>query len=105
MAQHIARIVPFYKEFYAKYDVDGIFVHDPSTIAYLIDPSLFTVKQYPIRVDTNHSISRGKTWPRVYPEDEGAIRYPAWKNRPLVNVCVAVNAQGVIDLELARIRA
>ena len=63
MAQHIAKIVPFYHKFYQRYDLDGIFVHDPETIAYLVDPSLFTVASYPLRVDTSPGISRGKTWP------------------------------------------
>lgn len=102
MAQHIAKIVPLYQEFYKRYEeISGIYVHDPSTIAYLIDPSLFTTKQYPIRVDTNDGISRGKTWPTLFPD---VYILPPWENRPRVNVCIGVNGQGVVDLELSRMR-
>lgn len=102
MAQHIAKIVPLYQEFYKRYEeISGIYVHDPSTIAYLIDPSLFTTKQYPIRVDTNDGISRGKTWPTLFPD---VYILPPWENRPRINVCVGVNGQGVVDLELSRMR-
>ena len=100
MAQHIAKIVPFYHKFYQKYDLDGIFVHDPETIAYLVDPSLFTVASYPLRVDTTNGIGRGKTWP-----DMNKKLRPAWEGRPRINICLGVNAQGVIDLELSRIRS
>ncbi|MBX3061990.1 MAG: nucleoside hydrolase [Anaerolineae bacterium] len=102
MAQHIAKIVPLYQAFYGRYEeLNGIFVHDPSAIAYLIDPSLFTTKQLPIRVDTNDGISRGKTWPTLHPD---VYILPPWENRPRINVCVGVNGQGVVDLELSRMR-
>jgi uridine nucleosidase len=100
MAQHIAKIVPFYHRFYLSYGLDGIHVHDPSAIAYLIQPELFTVKAYPVRVDTTHDMSRGKTWPALHPPI-----LPPWQGRPLVNVCVEVDAEGVMALELSRIRS
>ena len=99
LAQHIARIVPFYLEFYREYEaLDGIYVHDPCTIAYLVDPSLFKSRHHPIRVDTNHSISRGKTWPSI----SRKRTLPPWHGRPTVNILSEVNAAGVVELELSR---
>ncbi len=102
MAQHIARILPFYRAFFkAALGIDHIFVHDPSTIAYLIDPSLFKVVPYPVRVDTSNGISRGKTWPALHDVDRPS--WEPWHGRPRVNVCVAVDGARVVDLELSRL--
>jgi inosine-uridine nucleoside N-ribohydrolase len=99
MAQHIVRIVPHYQAYFEKfYATDGIYVHDSSAIAYVIDPSLFTVERWPVRVETQ-GISRGKTWPNVEPD----YVLPPWENRPLVNCCVEVDSAGVIELELSRL--
>jgi inosine-uridine nucleoside N-ribohydrolase len=102
LAQHIARILPFYRQFYAMVNgQDFIFVHDPSTIAYLIDPSLYKTVAYPLRVDTNQGISRGKTWPALHVHDRPA--WKPWHGRPMVKVCVGVDSDRVIALELSRI--
>jgi inosine-uridine nucleoside N-ribohydrolase len=101
MAQHIHRIVPHYVDFFeSRYHTDGIFVHDSSAVAYVIDPSLFTCVQAPVRVDTDSGISRGKTWPNM-----GERILPPWENRPLVNIPVEVDSQRLTALELSRIRA
>jgi inosine-uridine nucleoside N-ribohydrolase len=97
LAQHVARIVPFYQRYFENaYHMQGIYVHDSSAIAYLIDPSLFKVKQWPICVETM-GISRGKTWP-----GDGALPLPPWESRPPVTVCVAVDADRLLALELER---
>jgi inosine-uridine nucleoside N-ribohydrolase len=99
-AQHIAAILPFYTSFYrARVGIEGIYVHDSSAIAYVIAPELFTTQRWPVRVDTTHGISRGKTWPALGDTDEH--RLAAWHDRPLVNVCTDVDADAVIALELA----
>lgn len=101
MAQHIHKIVPHYVNFFeSRYHTDGIFVHDSSAVAYVIDPSLFTCVQAPVRVDTDSGISRGKTWP-----NQGERILPPWENRPLVNIPVEVDSARLTDLELSRIRA
>lgn len=101
MSQHIARIVPFYQNFFeSSYPGShGIFVHDSSAIAYVIDPTLFTTEQWPLRVGTQ-GLGRGKTWPNV-PKD---YVLPPWQNRPLVNVCVDVKGERVVELELEHMR-
>jgi inosine-uridine nucleoside N-ribohydrolase len=103
MAQHIARILPFYRAFFKKTrDLDYIYVHDPSAIACLIDPSLFEIGSYHLRVDTSDGIGRGKTWPTLRDEDRPA--WEPWRGRPKVNVCIGVKGDQVVDLELTRIR-
>jgi hypothetical protein len=46
-------------------------------------------------------ISRGKTWPSLGDTDDAAPA--AWQGRPLVNVCVGVDAPRVLDLLTARL--
>jgi inosine-uridine nucleoside N-ribohydrolase len=99
LCKHITRIVPFYRDFFEQTNsIEGIYVHDSSAIAYVIDPTLFETKQWPLRVETQ-GLSRGKTWPAVGDTE----RSVPWQNRPKVNVCVNVNATKAIELELMRL--
>lgn len=99
MSDHITRILPHYRNYFeANYDVEGIFVHDSSAIAYLIDPGLFTLRRWPIRVGTQ-GLGRGKTWPAT-----GGHILPAWEGRPLVNVCVGVDGERLVELAAERLR-
>lgn len=99
MSRHITRVLPHYRNYFeSNYAAKGIFVHDSSAIAYVIDPSLFTVERWPIRVGTQ-GLGRGKTWP-----GRGNHILPPWQNRPLVNVCVDVDGRGVVELEAERLR-
>ncbi|MGL4478510.1 MAG: nucleoside hydrolase, partial [Aeromonas veronii] len=44
----------FYLRFYSeKLGLSGCHVHDPSAIAYVIDPTLFTLREGPVRVITS----------------------------------------------------
>ena len=99
MSDHITRILPHYRNYFeANYDAEGIFVHDSSAIAYLIDPDLFTLRRWPIRVGTQ-GLGRGKTWPAT-----GGRLLPPWEGRPLVNVCVGVEGERVVELAAERLR-
>lgn len=107
MAQHIAKIVPFYQSFfetaYSASKLQGIYVHDSSAIAYLIDPTLFEVKRWPIRVETK-GVGRGKTWPAIPLSLDASYQVPApWRDRPLVNVCMGVDGARVVELVLSRL--
>jgi inosine-uridine nucleoside N-ribohydrolase len=96
-AQHLAKILPFYRHFYRqRYGVDGIYIHDSTTITYLLAPSLFEFEEHPIRVET-HGISRGKTWPAMRRADYET----AWTGRPDVKICARIDAAAAIKLELA----
>lgn len=98
LAKHISRILPFYRAYFERdIGASGIYVHDSSAIGYLIDPSLFQVEQWPIRVETQ-GISRGKTWPATRREIS-----PEWLGRPRVNVCVDVDSARLIEMEMSRL--
>ena len=96
MAALLAAALPVYRNFFeTRNHVDGIFVHDPSAVAYLLDPDAFETEQWPIRVETQ-SFSRGKTWPNMGDTDDAAP--PAWRGRPAVNVCTGVDSSWVLRL-------
>lgn len=100
-AQLLAEAIPLYRAFFeATNHIDGIYVHDPSTVAYLLEPDIFTTNQWPVRVETE-SFSRGKTWPNMGDTDDAAP--PAWRGRPLVNVCTGVDGGRVVELLAARL--
>lgn len=102
LAQHIARIVPFYRDFFERQypGLDGIYVHDSSAIACVIDPTLFIMERWPLRVETQ-GISRGKTWPFLGQGNSDTLG--PWQGRPPVNVCVGVDADRLLALELSRL--
>ena len=99
LSAHITRILPHYRNYFeANYDSEGIFVHDSSAIAYLIEPDLFTLRRWPIRVGAQ-GLGRGKTWPAT-----GGRIPPEWESHPLVNVCVGVDGERLVALEAERLR-
>ena len=95
-ARLLAEAIPIYRAFFRTHTgLDGIFAHDPATIAYLLEPDIFTTEAWPIRVETE-SFSRGKTWPNT---GRSGDRGPsAWSGRPPVNVCTEVVADRVVAL-------
>jgi len=103
LAQHIARILPHYRAYFEKVNpaMRGIYVHDSSAVAYVIDPTLFETEKWPLRVETQ-GISRGKTLHWGLPDDYPMIP-PAFKDRPRVNVCISVDAARLIALETGRL--
>ncbi|MGB3440333.1 MAG: nucleoside hydrolase [Actinophytocola sp.] len=100
-ARLLRQAIPLYRDFLAKVNgLDGIYLHDPSAVAYLLDPGLFRTERWPVRVETQ-GISRGKTWPSLGGTDDAAPS--AWQGRPLVTVCVDVDAPRVLDLITTRL--
>lgn len=102
-ARLLAAALPHYQRFYeSRNGIDGIFVHDPSTVAFLLDPTAFTTQAWPLRVETE-SLSRGKTWPNMGDTDDAA---PApWLDRPPVAVCTDVDDRRVLELVEERLTA
>jgi len=85
--------LPLYRSFFEQTNhIDGIYLHDPATVAYLLEPDAFTTQAWPIRVETE-SFSRGKTWPNLGDTDEAAPA--AWQHRPLIDVCTGVDADRI----------
>ena len=99
-ARHLGAIVPFYHAFYRKrLGLDGICVHDSSTISYLLAPQLYTWVEYPVRVDTGNSVCRGKTQTAVHASDHET----AWNGRRAVRILTGVDSRAVVELELERL--
>jgi inosine-uridine nucleoside N-ribohydrolase len=100
-AQHLAAIIPFYENFYrARNGLDGIFVHDSSTVSYLLAPQLYSWVELPIRVDCGHSFCRGKTQSAARISDHES----EWSGRPAVRILTGVDSRAVVELELERLR-
>ncbi len=99
MSDHIVKVLPHYRNYFESvYEAEGIFVHDSSAIAYILDPSLFSVRRWPIRVGTQ-GLGRGKTWPAT-----GGRILPPWEGRPEVNVCVDVEGERLVEMEAEVLR-
>jgi purine nucleosidase len=100
-SRHIAAALPLYRAFFERTNrIDGIYLHDPSAVGWLIDKSMFRSQAWPLRVETQ-GIGRGKTWPSIGDTDDPAPA--AWQGRPLVDVCVDVDAVRLVDMVVARL--
>lgn len=99
-SQHISKIVPFYQNFMeGSYPGQkGICIHDSSVITYLLHPELYTVEQYPIVVG-REGVGKGKTWAWTLAREPEQ----PWAGRPLVNICVDVDAKLAVERELETI--
>jgi uridine nucleosidase len=100
IGQFIYDISRFYQGFhYKSYGLEGIHTHDPSAIAYLIEPTLFRTQRGPIRVVTE-GIALGQTlWDR---RQRWQGRH-AWTDAPAVDVCVDVDSEKLLALYKSRI--
>lgn len=90
----------FYQECFMRVNsVPGTFVHDSSVIAYLIDRSLYKTISFPVKIETQECISKGKVWPSLGDSDcEGGDALRPWQGRPTIDICVEVNSKGVVQL-------
>ncbi|MCO6381774.1 nucleoside hydrolase [Oceanicola sp. 502str15] len=58
----VAGWIGFFERFdTAKYGSQGAPLHDPSTIAYLLDPTLFTGRHINVEIETRSPLTRGMT--------------------------------------------
>jgi inosine-uridine nucleoside N-ribohydrolase len=91
----IHQISRFYLDFYQRsLGISGCHVHDPSAIAYVIDPSLFTLRKGPVRVVCSgpaigHTMQ--KTYERRHPHDD-------WSDMPTQSVGVGVRDEALLEL-------
>lgn len=95
VGQFIWDISRYYLKFYIeKVGLEGCHVHDPSAIAYVINPALFTLREGPIRVVTD-GVAEGMTIQkfdgRVYLHDE-------WMDKASQKVGVAVKDAELLAL-------
>jgi inosine-uridine nucleoside N-ribohydrolase len=74
--------------------LEGIYVHDSSTVAYLLEPDFYKVRVGPVRVVKEGPFA-GLT---VQKPTTMPIRTPYWDECKSQNVCVEVNAEKVLQL-------
>ena len=95
LTDFISRIVPYYMNFYLENTgLEGLYVHDSSALAYVIDPSLFETKLVHVEVETNSPVNKGLTavdW-RLHPDGE-----------PNVHVCIDVDSERFLQLYKERL--
>jgi purine nucleosidase len=95
-AHLIRQILPCYLSYFKQKLglTTGIHTHDPSAIAYLIDPGNFKTEQWPVYVETVGSLA-GQTTPDIQSH---------WADqRKPINVCVAVNADPILEMIFERL--
>jgi hypothetical protein len=63
---------------YVNHVEGGFYVHDPSAIMFLIDPTIFTIRKGPVRVVTE-GIAIGET---IMPAYAYQLELPPWRGRP-----------------------
>ncbi|SHF78542.1 Inosine-uridine nucleoside N-ribohydrolase [Kaistia soli DSM 19436] len=95
--QFLWDVTRFYEDFYRKaVGIDGVFGHDSSAVAYLLDPTLYEVRHGPIRVVTE-GIAIGQTI-----QMPNTRRFPAaaeaFAGRPEATVCIEVDAPRFLTL-------
>lgn len=91
----IRKILPCYRGYFdSSYGANGaIFTHDPSAVAYVIRPELFQVQKAPVVVETE-----GRCMGKTIVDERNR-----WVNYRATNICIGVDAQGVLDLYLERL--
>ncbi|WP_318447138.1 nucleoside hydrolase [Photobacterium leiognathi] len=95
VGQFIWDISRYYLKFYSeKVGMDGCHVHDPSAIAYVIQPSLFKTRRGPIRVVTDGP-AEGMTIQKV---DQRNYMNDEWRLFPAQQVGVEVDNKTLLSL-------
>ncbi|WCE32388.1 nucleoside hydrolase [Vibrio sp. SCSIO 43137] len=95
VGQFIWDVSRYYLKFYSeKVGMDGCHVHDPSAIAYVIDPSLFTLRSGAVRVVTDGP-AEGHTMQKI---DKRGYMHDEWSVYPAQNVGVKVDSDTLLSL-------
>lgn len=93
----IGNILPFYQAYHN--DLLGmggdIHTHDPSAIAYLVDPTLFKTKKMPVYIEVEGNCA-GDTVPDPH---------HMWIEKPLTNICLEVDSPRLLKLFRERLTA
>ena len=90
VSQLIARLLTSYFQFYSSIGYPGCPLHDPCTIAYLIDPSLFSTEEYHVVIETEGKHTTGMTVADKRPYGMG--------EKPNVSVCVDIDRDRFVSL-------
>ncbi len=94
--QFLYQISALYAEFYrANRNVDGFCIHDPATVAYLMQPELFTTQRGMVEVVTD-GMAIGQIL--FAPAHENFADDAYWTQRNNVSVCTQVDDTAVMTL-------
>ncbi|SIT44572.1 Inosine/uridine-preferring nucleoside hydrolase [Paraburkholderia ribeironis] len=74
--------------------LQGVYVHDPSAVAYVLAPHLYTTRSGPVRVVTD-GIAVGQT---IQKPSTMPVLAPDWDSRPACEVCIDVDVPGMLAL-------
>jgi inosine-uridine nucleoside N-ribohydrolase len=82
-------ITRFYDQFHRNVErvTGGSYVHDPSAVIYLMEPTLFQMKEGPVRV-VGEGIAIGQTIMAAYNHQ---FELPPWKDQPRVKAAIGVD--------------
>lgn len=84
-----------YINFYSsRFDMDGCYFHDASTIAYVMDPSIFGVELGAVRVACE-GIGIGQT---IFAPQGMNFPEPHWNDVPMTQVCMEVDSEKLLSL-------
>lgn len=102
-SRHIAAALPLYRTFYEDaHRLNGVYLHDPSAVAYILDATLFETRPWPIRIETEGA-ARGRSEPWIAHNGDGAEPPGKWRGRKPVDVCIGVDSARLIELILGRL--
>ncbi|XP_020592298.1 probable uridine nucleosidase 2 isoform X2 [Phalaenopsis equestris] len=100
-AQYMCKILDFYFSYHRDaYGIQGVYLHDPTTVLAAVYPSLFTYTEGVVRVQTC-GITRGLTM-----FDNTKKRFEEiteWSNKPKVKVAVTVDAPALVEIVMDRL--
>jgi purine nucleosidase len=93
--QFVWSISRFYADFHKNVNhvEGGFYVHDPSAVLYLVDPSLFTTRKGPVRVVTE-GIAIGET---IMPAYDYQLQLPPWRGKPAVTTATDVDVKRFLE--------
>ncbi|KAJ3708727.1 hypothetical protein LUZ61_012432 [Rhynchospora tenuis] len=100
-AQYLCKILGLYFSYHREaYHINGVYLHDPTTVIAAINPSLLTYTEGVVRVQTS-GITRGLTL-----FDNTKKRYAEmtpWTDKPKIKVAVTVDAPTVVQMMMDRL--
>lgn len=100
-AQYLSKILDVYFSYHHDaYSMNGVYLHDPTTLLAAVDPSLVTCSEGVVRVQTV-GITRGLTL--FYNKQKRFGEVTEWSNKPSVKVAVTVDAHRIMDLVMDRL--
>ena len=96
--EFIYQISQFYLNFYEKISGKAECpIHDASAVAYLLNPELYRTETAVVRVATE-GIGIGQT---IHDSTRRTYATNDWLNRPACNICVGVDAPGVLAMYMS----